>query len=743
MASRVSPQQVVEALDRVPARELPTLLRQLSALGAAPPSAAEGGRNPYLELLRREDASGPLKVAVGLARRCTAAATTGEDERRAWKDRVETRMRAGLTVGRTTPSAPDAERPGSPPTLMPELAAGRFVQLAHETMLGRGCQPHELVRWRDRLDRGEVTREGLLEALQDEARRVAERDAARQLDPETGFHVMGTGRRITAQDWQTRAQALAGTPAGPPAPAPTASPRLRLGGPPRVRISAITSLYAGGAHIERFLDHMVAQTVFADRAELIIVDAHSPDAEQPVIERYQRRWPNIRYLRTNERIGIYEAWNLALGMARGEFLTSANVDDLRRADSLEQQAALLELLPFVDVVYQDFYYTLDPTLGFDEAAAFGFRSDLPLVTPQGLMALNPPHNAPMWRRRLHDELGLFDTGFQSAGDYDFWMRCVLAGKTFYKLNDPHVVYFQNPHGLSTRPDTRGHEETREVHRRYGRQLVSENLVIPLAEFRSRCGEEASPPDMRIATADRQTLVHRALLTCARSAPWPAADPIDPSVPPATERRLRLLIDGIALTGASARGPAWTRLAAELAADVQVDLWWLDRGLDGPYAPVDAGRRIPFPRHHRGACAADSLLIQKVCDLHEIDVFVSTGSTTPVATPMLGIVGDGGLDAGEANTDPAAPARRERELAWAFARGFVGTSPAALGQLRRQRPALPPGALRMAEGNRAAPSPALLLRQAGRELRAQRQRGTFDSFFAEWRRLRELQASVDF
>jgi GT2 family glycosyltransferase len=739
MTSAVPKAWIEQALDRVPARELPLLVGQLTALHQArrPPADDMG---PYLALLRREDVSGPLKVAVGLARlRClpsidaASAVRDGQDESRVWAERAKARMRPD---GPAALSRPTGQPPGSR-WLLPELPDGRFVQLAHETMLGRGCQPHELVRWRERLEHGEVSREGLLEALHDEARRVAERDAARLHEPETGFHVMGTGRRVTEQNWQERAQELAREPAGPRATAST--PPLHLRGSPRLRISAITSLYAGGEHIGRFLENMVGQTIFAEYAELIFIDANSPDGEQAVIERYQRRWPNIRYVRLPEQVGIYEAWNLALNMARGEYLTSANVDDLRRSDSLEQQAALLEQLPFVDVVYQDFFYTLDPTLSFDEAAAFGFKSDLPLVTPQGLMALNPPHNAPMWRRRLHDELGLFDTTFQSAGDYDFWMRCVLAGKTFFKLNEPHVVYYQNPRGLSTRPGTRGHEETREVHRRYGRQLVSENLVMQLEEFRARVGLGAASTGAA-AKSDRQAIVRRALLACAGAAPWPEPGGNR------DDRPLRVLVDGIEWSAAAAADGAWARLATALARDVGVEFWWLDRG----QAPELEGlRRIPFPGHRKGACAADSLLVQKVCDLKGIDVFLSTGVSTPVATPTLMIIDARDRDH-DVNADSAAPALRERELARAFARGFLCTSEAARDALLRHRPAPPPAAIRVLAGSNTAPrQPAATgwssepLLAAGRELRAQRPARACAAFFAEWRRLRELQASIDF
>ena len=218
----------------------------------------------------------------------------------------------------------------------------------------------------------------------------------------------------------------------------------------------------------------------------------------------------------NYRIGIYDAWNVGAQMARGEYLTNTNLDDLRRQDSLELQASVLENLPFVDVAYQDFYYTFDPDLRFEQVAEFGFKSNLPVVTPHNMMDFNAPHNAPMWRKRLHDELGYFDTSFRSAGDYDFWMRCVVAGKVFYKVNDAHVVYYQNPDGISTRPDTRGVQEGRRIFKTYARRLVPEEAVIPKAQFAARCGLAAA--DIEACAGDtRYDIAQRALRTLAMTA----------------------------------------------------------------------------------------------------------------------------------------------------------------------------------------------------------------------------------
>jgi len=122
------------------------------------------------------------------------------------------------------------------------------------------------------------------------------------------------------------------------------------------------------------------------------------------------------------------------------------------------------------------------------------------------MDFNSPHNAPMWRKSLHKEVGYFDTSFKSAGDYDFWMRCLLAGKTFYKLNDAHVVYYQNPEGISTRPDTKGVQEGRRIFKTYARRLVPDNAVMPITEFLAKSAFLPQPEecgdDSRYSMAQR-------------------------------------------------------------------------------------------------------------------------------------------------------------------------------------------------------------------------------------------------
>ncbi len=366
------------------------------------------------------------------------------------------------------------------------LSDGEFILAIGELLFaGRGATPAEIEHWRRFLREDRSKRNELIKSLVN-ARAVDLLQVEPAWDPHK-CRIMGTDQYLTLSDWQERAKELKlATPARQPAKPIQTGQEFKHSGD--YVVSAIASLYKGRRFLEGFLENITSQTIF-DRSELIIIDANSPEHEEEIVARYQEVYPNIIYKRINYRIGVYDAWNVGVQMARGKYLTNTNVDDLRRRDSFEIQANTLDQKPWADVVYQEFFYSFDASLSFDEVAKFEFRSELPIVTANNLLIFNSPHNAPMWRKILHEEIGLFDTSFKSAGDWEFWLRCLWKGREFMKVNTPHVVYFQNPEGLSTRPDTRGVEEAREVLRRYSRKLIPAHLLVSRQAFAEALGTE--------------------------------------------------------------------------------------------------------------------------------------------------------------------------------------------------------------------------------------------------------------
>jgi glycosyltransferase involved in cell wall biosynthesis len=214
---------------------------------------------------------------------------------------------------------------------------------------------------------------------------------------------------------------------------------------PVPRITAMLSTYASERFMRGCLEDLVAQTIFS-QVEVIIIDAASPENERAIVEEFQRLHPNLRYLRTAGRIPLYAAWNRAIEMARGDYLTNANADDRHAPHAFEALASALDARPDVGVVYastaitrlENALFGTAPVTGHFKARRFDrrrlFRDCLP--GPQ-----------PMWRRSLHERFGTFDESFRSAGDYEFWLR--ISGEVkFLHLPEVLGLFLDSPQSIS-------------------------------------------------------------------------------------------------------------------------------------------------------------------------------------------------------------------------------------------------------------------------------------------------------
>src|SRR5690606_32751937 len=80
--------------------------------------------------------------------------------------------------------------------------------------------------------------------------------------------------------------------------------------------------------------------------------------EGEIIREYQRRFPNIAYLRTEVRESSCEAQNRAIVAARGKYLTLAMTDDRRDPTAIERLVAELEAHPEASLAYADSAVTM-------------------------------------------------------------------------------------------------------------------------------------------------------------------------------------------------------------------------------------------------------------------------------------------------------------------------------------------------------------------------------------------------
>jgi glycosyltransferase involved in cell wall biosynthesis len=212
------------------------------------------------------------------------------------------------------------------------------------------------------------------------------------------------------------------------------------------KISIITSVYNGDKFIEGFLQDITQQTIF-DQCELIIINAASPGNEDRIIREYAQRFSNIISIKLRSDPGLYVVWNHALSMARGRYITNANLDDRLAHDCYEIHAAYLDAHAEIDLVHSDNYITTVANETFAEHTGRQWFS-APQASRESMSQCWPCSN-PMWRATMHDRYGLFDESYKSSGDWEMWLRALEGGALFKKISGYYLLYYHNPEGLST------------------------------------------------------------------------------------------------------------------------------------------------------------------------------------------------------------------------------------------------------------------------------------------------------
>ena len=222
-------------------------------------------------------------------------------------------------------------------------------------------------------------------------------------------------------------------------------------------VSVIVSSYAAETFMRECLSDLERQTI-RDKLEIIVVDAASPEQDGTIALEFQNRHRNISYLRTPTRIGVYAAWNLAIRLARGRYITPFSTNDRLRRDAYEILARTLDEDSAVSLVYGDTYLTDQPHQTFERHDRIGTWKwpdyDYNYLLEHCCIG---PH--PMWRRELHQSVGYFDESYTALGDQDFWIR---TGVKHRMRHIPVVtgLYWKSPEGLSNRADIAGPEERR-------------------------------------------------------------------------------------------------------------------------------------------------------------------------------------------------------------------------------------------------------------------------------------------
>jgi len=150
--------------------------------------------------------------------------------------------------------------------------------------------------------------------------------------------------------------------------------------------------------------------------EIIVVDDASPDDCAEIARRYAASDSRIRVLERRENGGVSKAFNTGFEAAQGNYFTRLAQDDVFRVDAIERMVGFLAKFPKLAFVYCD-YECIDA-----QGAVIGYRK-VP-ASENALRFRNDIGLCVMWRRLVWETLGGFSSVYDTAEDFEYWLRIV-------------------------------------------------------------------------------------------------------------------------------------------------------------------------------------------------------------------------------------------------------------------------------------------------------------------------------
>jgi glycosyltransferase involved in cell wall biosynthesis len=219
-------------------------------------------------------------------------------------------------------------------------------------------------------------------------------------------------------------------------------------------ISVVVPAYNAEPYVAETLTAILSQTHAPE--EVIVVDDGSTDGTLAELARFRS---DIKVLRQDNR-GAADAHNTGFTRARGEYVARCDADDVWEPTKLERQVEAIRTDSQIDI-------------GVGAAWVFG-RDERWFADPPGAGVLDGRTFArtmyrgnvvcastAVIRRRLFDVIGPF-TERLPCEDYDYWLRALKAGATFYY--DPALlVRYRQRDGSVTSALLKMHQSTHLAH----------------------------------------------------------------------------------------------------------------------------------------------------------------------------------------------------------------------------------------------------------------------------------------
>jgi len=214
-----------------------------------------------------------------------------------------------------------------------------------------------------------------------------------------------------------------------------------------MKVSVIVPVYNVEKYLEKCLDSLVNQTL--KEIEIIVVNDGSPDQSQEIIDKYSKKYKNIKsYIKENG--GLSEARNYGLKKANGEYIAFLDSDDYVTTDMYQKMYEKAVSGNF-DMVVCDLNYVYENTDKVKRAYS-NIKNDTTDIK-SAMIDIYPAAWNKIFKKKL------FKTGIEFKKgvwfeDVEFIYRLLPYIKTIGVIKEPFNQYLQREGSITKTIDKR-------------------------------------------------------------------------------------------------------------------------------------------------------------------------------------------------------------------------------------------------------------------------------------------------
>ncbi len=195
-----------------------------------------------------------------------------------------------------------------------------------------------------------------------------------------------------------------------------------------LKISIVTPVFNAQSTIRQTVESVLQQKY--EWLEYIIVDGQSTDGTLSILEEYKDN-PQVTLISEKDN-GIYDAMNKGIKRSSGDIIGIINADDYYLPGVFEKVAQTFirhnagivygNLMKVKEISEQQYIQVLTPDI-----------SKMPRT--MGIF-----HPSTFVAKQVYQDIGMFDTRYRLAADYDFLLRAYNANITFRYLNETIAAF---------------------------------------------------------------------------------------------------------------------------------------------------------------------------------------------------------------------------------------------------------------------------------------------------------------